>query len=411
MSTSTRIIDGSGHANTAHSPFRTRFLLTTIILLATVLQKIALPGTDGTLPISTVLVPLLVWAGWLSGDLSLNVGAFFCYCAFVAVGSASFVFNGASEAVSLNSLLLVATVQSSILFEAKRESDFSYGAHLFRDLMFVLSVLGILQYTMQSVVGKELAYFMEYKVPESLTLSAIAYNKAYPIYYGATSLKSNGVFFAEPSFFSQFVALAVIVELLTLKRVLRLTVFCLALLFSYSGTGMLVLALAGGYWLFRNGKVLYIVVGLCALVVVSIFGSALEIDAITKRTDEFVTPNSSGYARFATPIILVNTVSLASLSSSLIGMGPGTIYTYSYLFSVEIFDPTWAKLVFEYGLFGFLAYALMLRYSLMGCDRLVGFSLLTAYFFGGGYLASGTLVSVILVLGVFSKKKFGRNAA
>ncbi len=86
-----------------------------------------------------------------------------------------------------------------------------------------------------------------------------AYNYSYEIYYGSSILKSNGVVFLEASFASQFLALAIIVQILLGGGRLRLVLFGAALVSTLSGTGLLLLAAGlallavrrGGQWATR----------------------------------------------------------------------------------------------------------------------------------------------------------------
>ena len=74
------------------------------------------------------------------------------------------------------------------------------------------------------------------------------FNKQAALAYGSEVYRANGVFLLEPSFFSQVLAVAIIAELCTLggkiplASATRLAVFSAALFVSYSGTGVLVLA-------------------------------------------------------------------------------------------------------------------------------------------------------------------------
>ena len=60
--------------------------------------------------------------------------------------------------------------------------------------------------------------------------------------YGSHEYRANGVFLLEPSFFSQVLAVGIVAELCTFGRLSRLALFGLALIVSYSGTGLIVLA-------------------------------------------------------------------------------------------------------------------------------------------------------------------------
>jgi hypothetical protein len=84
------------------------------------------------------------------------------------------------------------------------------------------------------------------------------------------------------------------------------------------------------------------------------------------RLDEFSMPGSSGYARFVAPTEMVERgVDNGSLAV-LFGNGGGSYWrTVSALDrSYEISDPTWAKLIFEYGIAGFLMISALFFYRI-----------------------------------------------
>ena len=68
------------------------------------------------------------------------------------------------------------------------------------------------------------------------------FNTVIPVQHGASLFKSNGFVFIEPSTFSQFLALAIVIELAVFHSMRRFALFALAYLVTYSGTGLIVLA-------------------------------------------------------------------------------------------------------------------------------------------------------------------------
>ncbi|WP_132251191.1 hypothetical protein [Methylobacterium segetis] len=372
-----------------------------IILAITLLQKIALPGTANALSVTTALVPSLVLLCWLCGRLRLDSQAFVLFAIFVLAAAASFVLNAGAEKVSPASLALVCAVQSILIFRPVTQGGCRSGLSLFRDVMALFSVVGIAQFVLQRIVGTKLAFCVDFYFPAGMLLDK--YNNIVPIYYGSEILRSNGVFFAEPAFFSQFVGLATICELLTLRRPVRLGIYAAALLCSYSGTGLITLALFGCVWTVARGQFVYVLGALGAIGVVLLFGTALEIDALTSRMGEFTTPNSSGHARFVSAFTLLDRVTFSDLAATLIGKGPGTITTYYERMPFLMFDPTWAKLLFEYGLVGFISYFGFLYVTLKQANRSFLLPLLVTYLFLGGYLTDVAVISLILVLGIYNQ--------
>ena len=84
------------------------------------------------------------------------------------------------------------------------------------------------------------------------------YNLVIPVGIGSL-LKSNGFFIIEPSTFSQFMALGLIIEATLFRRPRYLIFFILALVLSFSGTGWIVLLsflVAATFTLGRRGIVI-----------------------------------------------------------------------------------------------------------------------------------------------------------
>ena len=135
----------------------------------------------------------------------------------------------------------------------------------------------------------------------------------------------------------------------------RLAVMALAMALSYSGTGILIAA--AGLLLPTNTHALRRTLALLAALLVFwlLFRGLLNLDVFLDRATEFDKPNTSGYARFVAPMDVVQHGFASSWWAPYIGNGPGTIqpaiirYTTTY----AIHDPTWAKLLFEYGILGF----------------------------------------------------------
>jgi len=176
---------------------------------------------------------------------------------------------------------------------------------------------------------------------------------------GGAYFKSNGFFFREPSTCSQYLALALICELAMRRRqvrklsMLRLGTLGLAVLVTYSGTGLATLFVGLMFPLglrtsMRMGGLL-----LGALLVYLVFGSMLNLTFTANRIDEFSNPGTSAYSRFVAPYYFIK-ANLDTFSIEfLIGHGPGSITRaaeHRALF--ENADPTWAKLFFEYGAIG-----------------------------------------------------------
>jgi hypothetical protein len=87
-----------------------------------------------------------------------------------------------------------------------------------------------------------------------------------------------------------------------------------------------------------------------------LLGDLLHLSFTLDRVNEFSTQGSSGSARFVAPVQLLQEQigDGSDIVHLLLGNGPGSVTraVRSYTF----FDPTWARLLFEYGLLGSIAF-------------------------------------------------------
>jgi hypothetical protein len=70
---------------------------------------------------------------------------------------------------------------------------------------------------------------------------AQGYNTSFPMEYGSSIVKANAFVFLEPSFLSQFLALALVVGVIVRVRSWQLLVLALGMASTLSGTGILLL--------------------------------------------------------------------------------------------------------------------------------------------------------------------------
>jgi len=207
---------------------------------------------------------------------------------------------------------------------------------------------------------------------------------------GTSILRANGFFLVEPSVFSQFMAVGIVIEWLTFRRLPRMLLFLTGLLTSVSGTGWLVLAtfLARSVLTGSPRNVLR-VLALIAICIAAITAAGVLLPTITAslfdRVHELSQPGSSGYARFITPFMALHRVLRdAPAWSVLTGLGPGASQALLLPFRYQLNTPI--KILMEYGVFGLSSYAgllLLARRSARQSALLV--PLLVLLMFTGGY--------------------------
>jgi hypothetical protein len=361
------------------------------------LQRLSIAGVPVAFGISYMVLVALVLLRVVIIDATFLV--FFLIAA--AVASLSVIWWPGNASFSSFLYLLAIYALYTLRFR-NRAVSFAVAQHVFLKCMLIAAVLGIAQFLGQFVLGTERVFPLEY-LPEFV--KAQNYNVIIPLTYGSPIVKSNGVFFLEPSFFSQFLAIALILELLGRQRPMRSGIYLFALLISYSGTGLLTAAIFAPFALMRRINVPIILGCIVMAIIVALSMSVLEFNTVFSRVDEFTAPESSGFARFISPFYLIRDFLIPSPDNFLFGMGPGTIDAalkkatfHAYL----AHDPTWIKLIFEYGLVGgvaFLSYVMCAMYT-GARDRMFSTLLLFAWLALGGYLLNGMMNVLFVTLGV-----------
>lgn len=387
----------------AASAAQSGFALCAVTLVSAVLlQKIALPGTGGLFPVSLLIFPAVTGVAYLLGTLEINTTAFIWYALFVLTGTLSAALSP-SPHVSVLSLGFLVVAQLPLVFRCV-SSDISYARLLdFLSVVGCLSaVVGVLQFAGQFTVGVDAAFFLDKHLPENVTVAG--YNSLIPLYWSSPVYKSNGFFFLEPSFFSQFLAIAVVAELMVGPRTLRLIVLTAGLVCSYSGTGLTMLALfLPFYFLLHGHPRLFFIAALVSLVLI-FFGDALSLDAFTRRISEFSDVESSGWARFLSMFRVLQSVVFANDLTFFLGRGPGTVQEQFRLFSFAAFDPTWGKVIYEYGLLGSLIYFRFLYLAVGKGPQGLRFAVGYTYLFLGGYLLNPSVLMQVAALVVWLGK-------
>ena len=358
------------------------------LVTSVVLQKIAIPGTEGSVPINLVLLAI-AFAPPYFDVLEINTTALLWYATFVATGAVSLVVSSSASASSLSLGLLLA-VQLPLVFRLAPSPLTLVRLWGSYPPWAACAAVGLVQFAAQFALGSHAAFFLDTSLPDGVILKG--YNNMIPLYYSSTTLKSNGFFFLEPSFFCQFLAVALVAELLIASRMLRLVLLGAGLVSSYSGTGLTMLALFLPVYFVRQGSIQLVAAAAFAGVVLVFFGEALHIDAVTARITEFSDDRSSGSARFLSMFTVLQDLLLAPDFTLFTGLGPGTVQQSFERLPYLAFDPTWGKLLYEYGLIGTFAYLGFFYASFCNGAPGLRFALGYTYFLLGGYLLNPSVL-------------------
>jgi hypothetical protein len=372
-----------------------------LLVAAILFQKVAVPGSGGLVGVSLAALACACGYGLLTGQLVVATTTLAAFVAFVLLAALSAV---ASTAVGLSTLslafLMVVQVVLALRF-VPGALDYGRLLDLAGALISLTAALGIAQFLAQFALGPAIPFALDLAMPPAVALDG--FNQLIPLSYGSPYLKSNGVVFAEPSFFSQFLAIGVVIELARRCRPSRLALYAGALVCSYSGTGLFVLAIFAPLYLMRRRVLPLLGLGVLAGAVAVLAGDPLQLGLILERADEFGQPGSSGHARFVSPFAYIHEGVVSDPVAFVLGRGPGTVTESFELLPYTAFDPTWAKLFYEYGCLGFLAYMLFFASAVAGARRraLAG-PLVVTYFLLGGYAQNPFVVTTLAVLLVWT---------
>ncbi len=185
----------------------------------------------------------------------------------------------------------------------------------------------------------------------------------------------------------------------------------MALLLTYSGTG--IFALAVGMLFPLGTKTIFraLLLGAAAAFAFYTLGDALNLSFTLDRLGEFDSERSSAYIRYIAPLRLIRDSFDAGSLSAWFGHGPGTIFSAKP--GYEFHDPTWAKLLYEYGVCGALAFVTLFKLALARRDAPIEMraTLFCSWFLMGGHLLSPEHNYLTLALVTLLPLDLGEQAA
>lgn len=374
--------------------------LSFLLFICIFLQRLALPVGSSQVSFAFVAGYAVFGALLLLGRLVIHPLLLVLFLASMTAATLSFVVS--ATAASLTSYVYLLAIYLLYIVKLRfREGSLVPVLDAYQAMMALAACLGLAQFGAQFVIGPDLAFPLDNFLPEELILQG--FNVMVPLAYGTPVLRSNGILFLEPSFFSQFLGLAIVIELQLRQRPFHLALYGAALLVSYSGTGIAIVALFVPWILLRRGSVALVAWLIVAGIIVLLAASALQLELLTSRVGEFSAPESSGFARFISPFLLVRDFLLDSPASLLFGLGAGSVEDIMRRASQHAYlahDPTWVKLLFEYGA---ITTVLLFTYVFLALlrdarDRMIALAIALTYLFLGGYLLNGMMHLMFVAL-------------
>jgi len=268
---------------------------------------------------------------------------------------------------------------------------------LFVNIMIFFAFIVFLQHSLQYTIGPQYWINLDKLVPTEFLFKNYTYQRL--MQWGLPYIKPNVVLFLEPSILSQFLALAKIVEILSFRRVWVLSVLMLAQLLTFSGTGLILIAICAPFILARlpaRWVALITAASFAGLLVLTATG---YIAAMLSRISEFQTVGSSAYERFLAPILEIRKM-ITDNRSIFVGIGAGNLSESDRENQIH-----WAsvKCMAEYGFLTFLMFHVFLIYSLFSGspNRILALALIFTYSFLGGAFGVPMYAMTVMLLGTF----------
>ncbi|HZF15737.1 MAG TPA: hypothetical protein VE046_07325 [Steroidobacteraceae bacterium] len=373
-----------------------RVLVATPVVAGTVFAKLAVPplGVHG-LGIVVPLTACAVFLGLASGRLHI-VPRRLLLC-LVMLSGLGLVQVLRADAFSPASLALMTALAVTYVFMVdSAEADQAWALRFFADLTAILAVLGIAQFVLQFVAERALVFPIETYVPEQFR--TLGFHNIAPLYWGSPIFRSNGFVMLEPSEFSQVCAIGLVAELAGRARLLRLALYASALLVSYSGTGLIILAATLPLYVMIERRWGLLAPALVFVVAVALFSTPLHLDSLWRRIGEFASPGSSGFARFVGWRDLFEDKVWTSTGHALFGHGAGSFFEAASRYSAS--EMSYAKIIFEFGVLGALLYFAFIFYCLFTTRApfIVRVAIGLCFFMNGAYAPSATSFALSLAL-------------
>lgn len=371
-------------------------VLFALFALGVATQRFALPlGATTQLPLAFMIYWAAVfWVGLQglaapSKTMSVAIG--------LALGAAltcTMLSVGIPEVSSLAYLLALYVPLAVCPTRAIGPHHMRRAARFYVSMMFVFGLLALLQFVTQRFL--HMPYVDPFdKLPQSIVMQG--YLTSYPIVYGSDLFKSNGYFFLEASFLSQFLGLAIIIELSLFRRIVPLAVLLGALATTFSGTGPLLVGVVFPvlflrYW--TNPRV--VLLGLIAIMALGV--AILARPELLARVAEFGGHDNSATARFIEPYVMLARESFGDPASLFLGHGAGAANRLVTSSDALVNFSAVPKAIIEYGLLGGFPLLLVigLRVAFSGQPGTIAMALIVTHYF-----LSGALLQPLSVLLLF----------
>lgn len=367
----------------------------------TIGQRFAVPFDESQFGVGFLVCLLIVMGLALSGRLTVDPMRVILY----AIGMASCLLTlfFKRDSFSFISLMMLFVVYFSYVFSFKvYYEQYHRLLSAFQDIMLFCVWCGIAQFLIQFPLSSDFMYPFDLILPEPLFIPE--FNLRIPITDSLPYEKSTGLWFLEPSHFSQFLAFAVIIELRHFNRPKRLILYFGSMGLCFSGTGLVLLALVGAMLAIVQQRIGLIALVIAGFISIFVFQDVFPFSVFYDRLSDFTNPLASGSGRFLAPYwVIADLIGDGRVHVLRWGVGPGEIGSITGSIDYFIQDSSWFKLVLEYGYVAVAFFALFFLVSLFrkSPDKILSMACLIQFLFLGGYLLSFYVHFLYLILVVW----------
>lgn len=375
-------------------------------ILAICLQRFGISIGEGALFLGLPIFAAAIGWAYMTGlgELRGHVLALYAFFAASALFSTlvGLILPDARFDISVASLAAILVSYTLLTIGPGARFDRAQVLPIFLFYARLCAILGICQYLLQFAGVMLFSFKTMLPALEPVLLERL-YNHTPIVGYGSSVLRANGFFLVEPSTFSQLLALAFAIEFLVFKRFIWLPVYGLAYALSYSGTGLLVLAIGVTIYAIVEWEKLrrlsaFLVLGV--LIVFAIWHFLPDqFASFADRADEFSSQRSSAYNRYFAQFALIERYGVEL--RAFIGWGAGAMERADG-YVPGSGNPS-LKLFLDYGLLGLaLFWAFLISATWRRGLSLIPILLLVQFQLGGGSLLFTPLLILIAMLCIWS---------
>lgn len=388
--------------------------VTSALLIVLVLgQRLVVPVGANPVPFTLLAtyatVALLALMGFVKPNLTRVELYVVSVCLMTGVSWLAALHGSVMSLTSLL-LLILLYLPFTITIRADLRSAYRALARTFVRLMMVLSAVGAVELAAQFAGVWSFTDYLEMLVGPNYLVQD--FNVANPLSWDSPIVKAQAFVFLEPSMFSQFCALGIIIALLLRAPAWQPLLLGLGMASAISGTGILLLVVGTILVILRRPELVkpsYIIAGVLGLAVVL---SLPVADYLLARRDETSQQGSSGNMRFIQPYTEVNEGLQADRLRYLIGGGPGSservlLSARDGRAGVAVVYTIPSKVPFEYGFIAgtaFLAFLLVCLFRAPPTAVLPGTICFMIFFLSGSLLQANTILLAWLLTSFFARK-------